>query len=109
LFFLIYFPFPHLTYSTQNDHADRFLPKFKKQNTKPSNKKALPSKKKTRTLFPPAPAPRKIDLQLESGEYFMTKGQKVQAEIARKKEVQGARSDARRAEREKGFVAPLEE
>ncbi|KAI9281507.1 ribosomal RNA assembly protein mis3 [Sporodiniella umbellata] len=49
---------------------DRFLPKFKKKNVK-SKKKVIEKPKKEYTPFPPAQTKSKIDLQLESGEYFM--------------------------------------
>lgn len=64
---------------------DRFLPKFKKKSVK---KRAAPTaaadaakkaaKKAARaaeaggSVFPPLPPPSKVDLQLESGEYFLS-------------------------------------
>ncbi|KAG1145656.1 hypothetical protein G6F38_005489 [Rhizopus arrhizus] len=56
---------------------DRFLPKFKKKNIK-SKKKVIEKPKKEYTPFPPAPVKSKVDLQLESGEYFMNKQKKKQ-------------------------------
>lgn len=47
----------------------RFFPKFKKKNI--AKKKKVMKKKKPYTPFPPPQQPRKIDLQLESGEYFL--------------------------------------
>jgi len=67
------------------------------------------SKKKVYTPFPPPQQPRKIDLQLESGEYFLKPAQKeakVQAERKKRQEEAGER---RREERAKAFVAPEEE
>ncbi|KAG1179819.1 hypothetical protein G6F70_006483 [Rhizopus microsporus] len=55
-----------------NESWDRFLPKFKKKNVK-SKKKVIEKPKKEYTPFPPAPVKSKIDLQLESGEYFLNK------------------------------------
>ncbi|CDS14066.1 Putative Ribosomal RNA assembly protein mis3 [Lichtheimia ramosa] len=64
----------------QNENWDRFLPQFKKRNIK-KPKKTVPKKpKKEYTPFPPAQQPSKIDLQLESGEYFVK-----EAEQKRKK------------------------
>lgn len=57
-----------------NENWDRFLPKFKKKNPKHKNK-TLPQKKEY-TPFPPSQTPSKIDLQLESGEYFLNEKQK---------------------------------
>jgi len=47
---------------------DKYLPQFKKKNIK--RKKPIKRKKKEDNPFPPEQTPRKIDLQLESGEYF---------------------------------------
>ncbi|KAI8647489.1 ribosomal RNA assembly protein mis3 [Parasitella parasitica] len=54
---------------------DRFLPQFKKRNVK-SKKKVIEKPKKEYTPFPPAQTKSKIDLQLESGEYFLNKQKK---------------------------------
>lgn len=55
-----------------NESWDRFLPHFKKRNVK-SKKKVIAQPKKEYTPFPPAQTLSKIDLQLESGEYFLKK------------------------------------
>eukprot|EP01128_Nolandella_sp_AFSM9_P000195 TRINITY_DN10374_c0_g1_i2.p1 TRINITY_DN10374_c0_g1~~TRINITY_DN10374_c0_g1_i2.p1 ORF type:complete len:327 (-),score=99.64 TRINITY_DN10374_c0_g1_i2:893-1849(-) len=47
---------------------DRFLPKFKKKNVQRKKVKII---KKKRSLYPPAPTPRKVDLEMETGEFFM--------------------------------------
>ncbi|KAJ3330293.1 Ribosomal RNA assembly protein mis3 [Blyttiomyces sp. JEL0837] len=91
----------------KNESWDRFLPNFKKKNVKAMKK---PKKeKKPKTLFPPAQTPRKIDLQLESGEYFLTKSQRSAAALEKKKELQSINASKRELEREKAFVAPVEE
>ena len=57
----------------------RFLPKFKKQNTKRSKPAAPTSaqkQKKEYTPFPPEQQLRKEDYQMMSGEYFLTDKQK---------------------------------
>jgi ribosomal RNA assembly protein len=54
---------------------DRFLPHFKKRNVK-SKKRVIEKPKKDYTPFPPAQTKSKIDLQLESGEYFLNKNKK---------------------------------
>lgn len=58
-----------------NESWDRFLPNFKKKSAKKS-KKIVPKEKKEYTPFPPAQEPSKIDLQLESGEYFLNNKKK---------------------------------
>ncbi|KAK3161748.1 hypothetical protein QOZ80_1BG0080930 [Eleusine coracana subsp. coracana] len=50
---------------------DRFLPKFKKKNVK-QKKPHQTKEKKPYMPFPPPQQPSKIDLELESGEYFMS-------------------------------------
>ncbi|KAI8621567.1 ribosomal RNA assembly protein mis3 [Chytriomyces sp. MP71] len=90
----------------KHESWDRFLPNFKKKNIK-TNKKPK-AKKKAKTPFPPAQTPRKIDLAIESGEYFLSKTQKAVVALEKKKEEQSKNSEKRRAEREKAFIAPEE-
>lgn len=88
-----------------NQNWDRFLPSFKKKNVK-SKKPFKVAKKKTYTPFPPAQQPRKVDLQLESGEYFLSEDQrrqKAQADgAAAREKVSHEKKRARAAE----FEAP---
>lgn len=89
---------------------DRFLPKFRKRHLKTSEKTSKKNeklaeknaareaaglapiqstkdeKKKVYTPFPPAQQPRKVDLQLESGEYFLKSKEKEAREAQRRKE-----------------------
>eukprot|EP00049_Salpingoeca_infusionum_P022811 m.8910 g.8910 ORF g.8910 m.8910 type:complete len:313 (-) comp5408_c0_seq2:174-1112(-) len=65
---------------------DRFLPKFKKSNAKPKKKPI--EKKKEYTPFPPEQTPRKEDLQIESGEFFLAK---------KKKKPKSSKSSAKRS------------
>ena len=67
------------------ENWDRFLPKFKKRNIK--HKKVI-KVKKTSALFPPLPTMSKVDLSLESGEYFLTHDQREKRALAEKKEKQ---------------------
>ena len=57
-----------------NENWDRFLPKFKAANQKKRKKKQI--EEKEYNPFPPTQQPRKEDLLMESGEYFMTQKQK---------------------------------
>lgn len=53
-----------------NGSWDGFLHKYKKKNVK--QKKAESKKKKSRKPLSPPQAPTKIDMELESGEYFLS-------------------------------------
>ncbi|KAF8883444.1 hypothetical protein BD779DRAFT_1539974 [Infundibulicybe gibba] len=113
---------------------DRFLPQFRKRHLKTSEKTAKkneiletknaarkaaglpldgPSQdkpaKKMYTPFPPAQLPRKVDLQLESGEYFLKAHEKEARESARRKQKQTETTAKRRAERAEVYVAPMED
>ncbi|EIN10267.1 ribosomal RNA assembly protein mis3 [Punctularia strigosozonata HHB-11173 SS5] len=113
---------------------DRFLPQFRRKHLKTSEKTArknaaVEAKKEARaaagldpeemakkdkakkvyTPFPPAQLPRKVDLQLESGEYFLKPHEKEAKEAKRRKEKQAEVTAKRRAERQEAFVAPAEE
>ncbi|PPR03318.1 hypothetical protein CVT24_012594 [Panaeolus cyanescens] len=114
---------------------DRFLPQFRKHHLKTSEKTAKKNeklaqkvearnaaglettaedlkkeqtKKKVYTPFPPAQQPRKIDLQLESGEYFLKASEKQAREMESKRQKQAENTEKRRAERAEAFVAPIE-
>ncbi|PCH41622.1 hypothetical protein WOLCODRAFT_24871 [Wolfiporia cocos MD-104 SS10] len=106
---------------------DRFLPKFRKHHLKTSEKTARknearkaaglepigPGKKqvatkKVYTPFPPPQQPRKVDLQLESGEYFLKAHEKQEREAQKRKEKQEQVTEERRAKRAEAFVAPVE-
>ncbi|CAG8568415.1 36943_t:CDS:2 [Racocetra persica] len=90
----------------KNESWDRFLPHFKKQNVKRPKKQI---KKKEYTPFPPPQTPRKVDLQLESGEYFLKPKAKAAREMEKKKEKRKENTLKRKAEREKAFVPPVED
>ncbi|KAI0775422.1 ribosomal RNA assembly protein mis3 [Irpex lacteus] len=112
---------------------DRFLPQFRKkhlttsQKTEKKNQKLSEknesrkvaglepvghtpkkSEKKVYTPFPPAQQPRKIDLQLESGEYFLKATEKKARESQQRKEKAKEVTAERRAKRAEAFVAPAE-
>lgn len=87
----------------------RFLPSFMKKNT---NKRKKPLKigvKKTYTPFPPAPVPSKIDLQLDSGEYFLNQQQREAKKKEEKKALAKETSRARQEKRRSEFEAPEED
>jgi ribosomal RNA assembly protein len=99
-----------------NESWDRFLPQFRRKHLPTSAKTARKNaaaeekrearavagqvpepeaeedgskkekKKKVYTPFPPAQMPRKVDLQLESGEYFLGQKEKEAREAQKRKE-----------------------
>ncbi|KFY06468.1 hypothetical protein V491_08608, partial [Pseudogymnoascus sp. VKM F-3775] len=90
---------------------DRFLPHFKKRNL---SKRRVPLKvtdksKKIRTPFPPPQEKSKVDLQIESGEYFLNKSAKERAVQEDRLERQKEKKIEKLAKREKEFEAPEED
>ena len=92
----------------REENWDRFLPKFKKRNVQ---RKAATGerKEKTATLFPPAPTPRKVDVQMETGEYWLSKEQKEDKEGKERNERGREEKERKRKEREAVFVPPPEQ
>lgn len=93
-----------------NESWDRFLPNFKRKSL---SKRRVPHKvtdksKKVYTPFPPAPEKSKVDLQIESGEYFLGKEARERAARTERAEGQKQKKEERLREREKDFVAPEE-
>ncbi|KAL5488338.1 KRR1 [Sanghuangporus weigelae] len=112
-----------------NESWDRFLPKFRKKHLKTSQRTARKKEKqeakeearraaglesvdkpgkKIYTPFPPPQQPRKVDLQLESGEYFLKLREKEAKEEQRRKEKQAEVTAERQAKRAEAFIAPEE-
>ncbi|KAJ8485969.1 hypothetical protein OPV22_018454 [Ensete ventricosum] len=89
-----------------NENWDRFLPKFKKKNVKQRKVKA--KEKKPYTPFPPPQQPSKIDLQLESGEYFLSDKKKSAKKWQEKQEKQAEKAAENKRKREAAFIPPKE-
>ena len=92
----------------KNQSWDRFLPKFKKKNVK-RKKPEYVKEKKTRSVFPPAQMPSKIDLQIESGEYFLSQEGKQIKKAQEKLEKQKEGIEKNKRKREEAFIAPKED
>lgn len=93
-----------------NESWDRFLPQFKKRTL---SKRRTPFKvtdkaKKVYTPFPPPQEKSKIDKELESGEYFLSKQAKARARHEEVLDKQRERREEKMKEREKDFVPPEE-
>lgn len=90
---------------------DRFLPHFKKRNL---SKRRVPLRvtdksKKVYTPFPPPQEKSKVDLQIESGEYFLGKQAKERGSREERLDKQKDKKVEKAKEREKDFVAPRED
>lgn len=92
----------------KDQNWERFLPKFKKRNVK-AKKTTKEKEKKTYTPFPPPQQPSKVDLQLESGEYFLSAEMKASKKWEAKKEKQSEKAAENKRKREAAFVPPKEE
>ncbi|KAK5070195.1 ribosomal RNA assembly protein krr1 [Lithohypha guttulata] len=95
----------------KNENWSRFLPNFKRRTL---NKRRIPFKvtdktKRVYTPFPPPQEKSKVDLQIESGEYFLAKQAKERVHKAEKLEKQKVRKDERDKERAAAFVPPNED
>jgi ribosomal RNA assembly protein len=90
---------------------DRFLPHFKKRNL---TKRRVPHRvtdksKKVYTPFPPPQEKSKVDLQIESGEYFLGKQARERAEKEKSLEKQQEAKVEKQRARELEFEAPKED
>jgi ribosomal RNA assembly protein len=84
---------------------DRFLPQFKKRNVK---KKKVKREEKEYNPFPPEQLPRKIDLQLESGEYFAQKDKKKKNKVKEEVSEKELEKEEKKREKKNRLVAPEE-
>jgi ribosomal RNA assembly protein len=94
-----------------NESWDRFLPDFKKRSL---SKRRVPRKvtdktKKVYTPFPPPQEKSKVDLEIESGEYFLGKHAKERKAKEERQEKMKDKMNAKRKERMAAYVAPEEE
>lgn len=90
----------------KHESWDRFLPKFHKKNY--NQPKPIKRKTKVYTPFPPEQTPSKVDLQLESGEYFLKPAERARRELERKKQQQKENSASKQEKRKADFIAPEE-
>lgn len=92
-----------------NQSWDRFLPKLPKKSLSKRRKPHVIHDKRNKPLFPPPQTPRKVDLQMESGEYFMKGWEKKAKEREGKETERVEKKREREEERMKDFVPPKEE
>jgi ribosomal RNA assembly protein len=94
----------------KDESWDRFLPQFKKR-TLSKRRKPFKVNDKTKKVYTPFPPPReksKVDLQIESGEYFLSKQAKERQEKERRQEKMSEKMEEKAKERQKEFVPPKE-
>lgn len=93
------------------ENWDRFLPHFKKRSLSKRQKplKVTDKTKKPYTPFPPPQEKSKVDLQIESGEYFLGKQAKERALKEKREERQHERQAEKKVARRKEFLPPKED
>ena len=93
------------------ENWDRFLPNYKRRVLS-KRKKPLNITDKSKKVYTPFPPPReksKVDLQIESGEYFLAKQAKERRAKEEREEQQKERTKEKKEAREKEFVPPSEQ
>ncbi|KAL7675622.1 hypothetical protein ACOME3_001888 [Neoechinorhynchus agilis] len=92
----------------KNENWERFLPKLKRNPLKKEKKKKKNIKKKDGPRFPPEPTPSKVDIELETGVYFMNERERRKQKWAKKQEKQSEVISKKKQERAKAFIPPKE-
>ena len=94
-----------------SENWERFLPHFKRRTLSKRHKphKITDKSKKPYTPFPPPQEKSKVDLQIESGEYFLGKQARERAQKEERMEKMRERQTEKKREREKEFVPPKED
>jgi ribosomal RNA assembly protein len=95
----------------KNENWERFLPHFKRRTLSKRHTpyKVTDKSKKPYTPFPPPQERSKIDLQIESGEYFLAKQAKERAKKQERVEKQKDKLEQREKDRAQAFVPPKED
>ena len=93
-----------------NENWERFLPHFKRRTLSKRKKpyKVIDKSKKPYTPFPPPQQKSKVDLQIESGEYFLGKQAKERAAKEKREGKQREKQAEKMMARQKDFVPPQE-
>jgi len=93
-----------------SENWERFLPHFKRRTLSKRRKPVIVTdkSKKVYTPFPPPREKSKVDLQIESGEYFLGKAAKERRGKEEKEERQRERMGERKRAKEREFVPPKE-
>ena len=92
----------------KNENWERFLPHFKRRTLSKRHKPFKITEKKPYTPFPPPREKSKVDLQIESGEYFLAKQAKDRAKQQERLDKHKEKREQREKERSQAFIAPRE-
>lgn len=92
------------------ENWDRFLPNFKKRSLSRRRQPYQVTEKaaKPYTPFPPPPQKSKIDLQIESGEFFLSKHAKERSKAEEKTALQQEKRASKQVARQAEYVPPIE-
>lgn len=92
------------------ENWERFLPHFKKRTLSKRRKplKVTDKSKKPYTPFPPPQEKSKVDLQIESGEYFLGKHAKERVIKETREERQWEKQVEKKIAKQKDFIPPSE-
>lgn len=101
----------------KQENWDRFLPNFKKKNVNRKKKDTAqtgeqpasnkPKKiKKEYSPFPPPQLPRKEDIQMETGEYFLSKEQQKKQQLKEKTNKQQKKAKEKQEQKLKQYEQP---
>ncbi|KAH7528158.1 hypothetical protein FEM48_Zijuj05G0042100 [Ziziphus jujuba var. spinosa] len=99
--------------SLKDENWERFLPKFKKYIfylicLKNVQRRKFSKEKKPYTPFPPPQPPSKVDIELETGEYFLSEKIKSAKKWQEKQEKQAEKTAESKRKREAVFIPPKE-
>ncbi|XP_053957575.1 KRR1 small subunit processome component homolog [Anastrepha ludens] len=92
-----------------NEDWSRFLPKFKNKNISKRKQPKVKKPKKEYTPFPPAQTESKVDKQLASGEYFLSKEQQQARKQQERNTKQSESAKKQEERRNKDFIPPIED
>jgi ribosomal RNA assembly protein len=95
----------------KNENWERFLPNFKRRTLSKRHKPMhiTDKSKKVYTPFPPPQEKSKVDLQIESGEYFLARQAKERAKQQERQAKQEEKKQEKEKQRAQAFVAPKED
>eukprot|EP01133_Synstelium_polycarpum_P015625 gene15625-18565_t len=92
----------------KDESWERFLPKFKKTNNSKKKKAEKKAKNRDASAISQEQMPRKVDLQMASGEYFLTDAKKEAKKKQEREEKQTEAITKKQEKRNASLVAPVE-